>query len=100
MARRDRDRDWRHPDRLSIRRPACNFLIQLPVQSSMTPRRGAEWLLGIVLASSGCAPRCFVKPDEQVQFYPGYAYLSPDKAAWTVVMRGRVVRPDPQSLFS
>src|SRR3954462_11588981 len=47
----------------------------------------------------GCAPRCYLKSDEQVNFYPGYAYPG-ENGALNVVLRGRVVRPSSHNAFS
>jgi phosphatidate phosphatase APP1 len=62
--------------------------------------KGLTVALGLSLVLTGCSTPCYLKPGEQVTFYPGYAYVSADQKSWSAVVQGRVVEPDAQSIFS
>jgi hypothetical protein len=61
-------------------------------------RKGSA-VLAVVLWMTGCS-RCYLKPDERVNFYPSYAYPAADSKNWNLVLRGQVVKDNPHSLFS
>jgi phosphatidate phosphatase APP1 len=57
-------------------------------------------LTALLAPLTSCGPRCNIKKDEQVHFYPSYLYLSDDRQSWMMNVSGQIVRQDPHSIFS
>ncbi len=53
-------------------------------------------MLALLVGLAGCAPKCFVKKDEQVDFYPTYFYRRPD-GRWAMPVMAWAHETQPSS---